>query len=181
MTIKRVFKNTMPGTQYLFKNGKAAQFVAGRYETADEVEIAELEAEIHGGIPHIYVDAADTTVDTGEQDYVRDAQVAATAKALKDYQAMKADKAGGTGTYAKNPDGTLVKPGASEAQLVQVNRNDVPVPAVGAAVEVPVSTNATTVIPAKAATPNLAALLHKVPATTGIASSDNVPQAAQSA
>ena len=90
MTIKRVFKNTMPNTQYLFKNGKSAQFVGGRYETDNSVEIFELDSEIQNGIPHLYIDLADSQVDTGMQDYVREAQIAATKRAIVEYEAAKA-------------------------------------------------------------------------------------------
>lgn len=90
MTIKRVFKNTMPNTQYMFKNGKSAQFVGGRYETDNAVEIFELDSEIQDGIPHLYIDPADSQVDTGMQDYVREAQIAATKRAIVEYEAAKA-------------------------------------------------------------------------------------------
>lgn len=89
MTIKRVFKNTMPGTQYLFANGKSAQFVDGRYETDVATEILELDLEIQNGIPHIYVDPADSTIDTGMIDYIREAQIAAVKRATIEYTVAK--------------------------------------------------------------------------------------------
>lgn len=93
MTIKRVYMHTMPGTQYLFKNGKAAVFIAGRYETDVVDEIAELDAEIKTGIPYIYIDPKQKTVDTALQDFVRQRQVAAVSQAIKDFEAGKKDEA----------------------------------------------------------------------------------------
>ena len=41
---------------YLFKNGKAAIFVQGRFSTAIEAEIEELQAEVKAGNPYIFFD-----------------------------------------------------------------------------------------------------------------------------
>jgi len=199
MTIKRVFKNTMPGTQYLFKNGKSAVFTNGRYETDIDWEIAELDEEIRQGIPHIYIDPKDTTVDTGQIDFIRQRQIEATKQAIRDYEEAKnkgeapavnevptgaisrADIPGtvdATG-YAKEPDGTLVKPGADEAQRVQLDRNDVPVPDIGAAKEIKTSEHDVTIV--NAPPTNMAKLLalkqaaatEVKPTNTGIATSAN--------
>lgn len=86
MAIKRVYKNTMLSSQYIFKNGKAAHFTNGRYSTDDAQEIFELDAEIKLGVPHIYIDPADSQEDSGLQDFVRQAQIAATIKAVADYE-----------------------------------------------------------------------------------------------
>jgi hypothetical protein len=174
MTIKRVFKNTMANTQYLFKNGKAAQFPGGRYLTDDPVEIAELDAEIRGGMPHLYADPEDFQVDTGLEDAINKAKADAVSKAIKDYEQSKKDEAGGhvapVPLTIDNKPGSLsqpFKPGASELQTAA-------------------QVDTSVVKPQDAAKqPNLAKLLEdrkvsavhaEPPKSTGIASSDNGPR-----
>jgi hypothetical protein len=65
----KLFKSTIGSCRYYFSNGSAAVFsVEGRFATAKENEIAELEAEVKAGHPHIYVDPKEATSETVEQD-----------------------------------------------------------------------------------------------------------------
>lgn len=64
MAIAKIFKATMPSVNYIFKNGKPAIFVHGKFATALEYEIAELEAEITAGHPHIFIDPAECEIDS---------------------------------------------------------------------------------------------------------------------
>jgi hypothetical protein len=172
MTIKRVFKNTMANTQYLFKNGKAAQFPGGRYLTDDPVEIAELDAEIRGGMPHLYTDPDDFQIDTGLEDAINKAKADAVFKAIKDYEQSKKDEAAGHIAHVplsldNNPGslGQPFKPGANELQTAAQVYTSV-------------------VKPQDAAKqPNMAKLLDErkvnaveVPKSTGIVSSANGPK-----
>lgn len=83
MAIKNVFKSTIPQNTFLFKNGKAAVFIHGRYETDDADEITQLNAEIRGGIPYIYIDPQDASIDSSLQDEIRQAQIQAMEAVYK--------------------------------------------------------------------------------------------------
>lgn len=48
-----VFQATFPSINYIFRNGKPAIFVAGKFITDVKKEIDELREEIAGGQPHI--------------------------------------------------------------------------------------------------------------------------------
>ena len=62
----KVFRNDInSGTSvYLFASGKAASFFRGKYATDDPVEIAELDAEVAGKHPYIYVKEGEEEVET---------------------------------------------------------------------------------------------------------------------
>ena len=64
MSIKYVFKNTIPSCSFIFKNGKQAAFIAGKYLTDIESEIKEFMAEIAAKHPYIFIDQNEVTVDT---------------------------------------------------------------------------------------------------------------------
>lgn len=67
--IQRAFKASLPGLNYVFKNGDIAQFIVrdtngvGLYHTDDEEKIAELEQEVKKGNPYIYIDPKEKEVD----------------------------------------------------------------------------------------------------------------------
>lgn len=63
-TIMALFKNSMGSCVYIFKNGKPANFLQGRYFTNNEAEIEELMDEVKQGHPHIYIDQEEFLVDT---------------------------------------------------------------------------------------------------------------------
>lgn len=60
--VGRLFINSIPNCRFIFKNGKAADFLNNEFVTDVEEEIAELEAEIKAGNPYISVDKARVTV-----------------------------------------------------------------------------------------------------------------------
>lgn len=62
-TILRVFKCSLPSTNYVFKNGKPAVFQNNRFCTANPAEIAELQAEIDAGHPHLYIDQNEVEIE----------------------------------------------------------------------------------------------------------------------
>lgn len=64
MAILSVFKATLPSINYIFRNGKPAIFVQGKYSTSVEAEIDELKDEIAKGHPHIYVDPEEAEIDS---------------------------------------------------------------------------------------------------------------------
>jgi hypothetical protein len=68
MTIAKIFKATLPSVNYIFKNGKPAIFVNGKFHTSIPAEIQELEAEIAAGHPILYIDSAEAEVDSTKVD-----------------------------------------------------------------------------------------------------------------
>lgn len=63
MSMAKIYKATLPSINYVFRNGKPAIFVQGKYATTVETEITELDDEIAKGHPHLYVDAAESEID----------------------------------------------------------------------------------------------------------------------
>ena len=57
--VVKLFKMRLNNIGYVFRNGKRAPFLAGRYSTDIPSEIAELEEEIELGHPHLYISADD--------------------------------------------------------------------------------------------------------------------------
>lgn len=71
MAILQVFKIRLPNCvagKYIFKSGKEANFVGGKYVTAVPEEIAELENEVVLNHPHIFRDAEEMVMDTEVKD-----------------------------------------------------------------------------------------------------------------
>lgn len=64
MSVIRIFKATLPSVNYIFTNGKPAIFVQGKFTTNIDFEIQELEREIATGHPHIYIDPAESEIDS---------------------------------------------------------------------------------------------------------------------
>lgn len=64
MSIAKIYKATLPSVNYIFKNGKPAIFIQGKYATAVVAEIAELDDEIALGHPHIFVDPNEAEIDS---------------------------------------------------------------------------------------------------------------------
>lgn len=109
-TMLKVFKSTIPSVNYLFKNGKPAIFVAGRYTTKVAHEVTELEEEIASGHPHLYVDKAELQIDEKHLDPM----AALRDKIIADYLATEA---------AKDP---LQDMGTSkQGSILPANSNDV--------------------------------------------------------
>lgn len=59
----RLFRCTMPNSQFVTRAGKYVQFPDGIFTTNDPLEIAELEYEIARGHPHIFIDKNNVYVD----------------------------------------------------------------------------------------------------------------------
>jgi hypothetical protein len=68
MSIKAVFKSSLPNIQYLFKNGKSAAFIGGAYYTDVESEIKELQDEVTNRHPIIFIDPAQSQIDSADLD-----------------------------------------------------------------------------------------------------------------
>ncbi len=85
-TMKKLYKSHLPTCIYLFANGKPAYFIQGKYATDIETEVTALDAEVAYGHPHIYIDAAETEIDTK---YV-DPMEALREKIIADYKAQEA-------------------------------------------------------------------------------------------
>lgn len=64
----RLYKSTIPSINYIFKNGKPAIFVNGRFATDVESEIAELDKEIKERHPLIFIDSAEVEVSSVKVD-----------------------------------------------------------------------------------------------------------------
>ena len=64
MSIAKIYKATLPSVNYIFKNGKPAIFVQGKYATSVSAEIDELDGEIALGHPHIFVDPNEAEIDS---------------------------------------------------------------------------------------------------------------------
>lgn len=58
-----IFKARIPSVNYIFKNGKPAIFIQGKFTTTVQSEIDELNAEIEANHPHIYIDENEATID----------------------------------------------------------------------------------------------------------------------
>lgn len=92
MTIRAIFKSRIPNIQYIFKSGKSAPFLGGRYTTDVDTEIDELMAEIVDvGVdksrhPHIYVDEAESEIDSEAETPIQ----AIRRKAVEEYIASQA-------------------------------------------------------------------------------------------
>lgn len=59
----KLFKNRLLSCKFIFSDGTTANFINGKYATANESEIGELEREIKKGHQYLYVDSSETTVD----------------------------------------------------------------------------------------------------------------------
>lgn len=90
--IMRVFKCAIPSCKYHFSNGKEANFKNHEYLTDDPKEIAELEAEVAGRHPHIYVDKNKVEVDVNEDPMQKLREKIAAEERAKILAEMSGDK-----------------------------------------------------------------------------------------
>ena len=86
MATLNLYRSHIPSSKYIFKNGKEANFIQGRYTTADETEIAELDAEVKAGHPFIFVKADEATVDSDQLSPLEHIK----QQAIKEYLAAQA-------------------------------------------------------------------------------------------
>ena len=115
MAIKKVFKNRLGDSVYMFRNGKSAHFIDGRFITDFEWEISELDQECKSGHPHLFIDETDFEIDTSLQDEIKAAQAEATKTVLANREANKAKSdvtisTVGLMELGKSTDPTLRKP-----------------------------------------------------------------------
>jgi hypothetical protein len=103
MAILKVFKSHIPSVNYIFKNGKPAIFVSGKFATGIQSEIDELEAEIAAGHPHIYVDAAEKEIDSEKVDPMIGLREKIIAEYLEKQAAAAGDPTRDMGTSAAGP------------------------------------------------------------------------------
>lgn len=64
MTIKAIFKCRIPSANFVFSNGKRADFIGGKYITDVEREAKELSNEVDNNHPHIYIDPKECMIDS---------------------------------------------------------------------------------------------------------------------
>ena len=100
MSVKKIYKNRIMSSRYLFADGHEAAFVAGKYYTDITGEIEELNAEILKGHPHLYVDPADAEIDTDNLDPFAEIKRQAVEQYIAD-QAAASSQANDRGTTAQ--------------------------------------------------------------------------------
>jgi hypothetical protein len=125
--VQKLYKSRIPSVNYLFRNGKPAIFVNGRFSTAVPAEIEELDHEVALGHPTIYVDAAEATIDVSKTPYE-----AIREKIIAEYlaaQAAATDPGNDMGNYeagkvnpASSMDVAAAALGGSGAQLVTLKQ-----------------------------------------------------------
>jgi len=103
MSLLRVYKATLPSVNYIFRNGKPAIFVQGKFATGVADEIAELDDEIAKGHPIIYVDAAEREIDSEAVDPL----AALRAKIIAEYKASEAAAIDPTNDMGTSTQGAL--------------------------------------------------------------------------
>lgn len=106
MAIKKIFKSSLPHLVYVTTKGKNLMFTNHKHITDNAQDIAELEDQIKSQHPHIFVDLAETHIDTTLQDAITEAQREATLAVMQKF----AEKNIAEG---KNPDGSA-KVGAGD-------------------------------------------------------------------
>lgn len=85
MAMLKLYKSTFPSIQYVMPDGGVVEFVAGRFATAAPKLIAQLDAEIAAGHPHIFIDKNEKEVDSEAMDPLE----VVKRKAVADYIASQ--------------------------------------------------------------------------------------------
>ncbi len=98
MTIKKVFKSTLPFCTYIFSNGKPAMFSRGEYYTDNPTEISELENEITNNHPFIHIDKKKTEIDTENMDPIANLRASIEKEILAKYK-LATDPDNNAGDY----------------------------------------------------------------------------------
>ena len=86
MSTMRVYKATLPSVNYIFRNGKPAIFVNGKFCTDIPSEITELDEEIAAKHPIIFIDSAEREIDSAAVDPIS----ALREKIIAEYKATMA-------------------------------------------------------------------------------------------
>ena len=88
MTIKTLFKSTLPNMGYVFKDGSNAPFVQGRFATEDSTKVAQLKPEAESRAnPYIYIDENEKEIDTTLEDRISEAKAKAVQQVLAEHAA----------------------------------------------------------------------------------------------
>ena len=87
MTTLTVFKSTIPSVNYIFSNGKSAMFINNVFRTDIPSEVSALEYEVAQHHPHIYIDAAERTIESEMIDPMNALRAKVIAEYLKSQEA----------------------------------------------------------------------------------------------
>lgn len=109
MSTLRVFKATLPSVNYIFKNGKPAIFVQGKFCTDVPAEIAELDEEVANHHPIIFIDSAEREVDSAAVDPIS----ALREKIIAEYKASMATATSPDNDMGESVQGAL-KPASTQ-------------------------------------------------------------------
>lgn len=95
MSLKNIYKSRLVSSMYVTRNGKPLHFIDGKHITDNQEDIAELEMEIKRGSAQfgIYVDPAESKVDTSLQDAIQEATREAALKVIAEFEARKLEGA----------------------------------------------------------------------------------------
>ena len=119
MAIKKVYKSTLKGGNYITRRGKTLIFVEGKYITDREEEVQELEQEIKSGHPYLYIDPAEAEIDTTLQEKLEAAKRAVVDKVLAEHYAANPDANKSVNEAGGVASGTI-SPAALTAAAVQI-------------------------------------------------------------
>lgn len=86
MSTMRVYKATLPSVNYIFRNGKPAIFVNGKFCTDIPSEITELDEEVAAKHPIIFIDSDEREIDSAAVDPI----AALREKIIAEYKATMA-------------------------------------------------------------------------------------------
>lgn len=109
MSIKQIFKSSIPHIRLVFKDGKVANFLNHVYMTDVPSEISELRAEIgeegfgKSKHPHIYIDSNEKEFDANAPTALELIKQQARKEALEELRAEQAAAAGNFGGNANRP------------------------------------------------------------------------------
>lgn len=96
MAVNAIFKSNVPSFNFMFKNGMAAVFINGRFETSVEWQVKELLSEV-GEVgkyksthPYIFVDEDEAVIDTNAPSPMEQVRIKAREEARQELLAEQA-------------------------------------------------------------------------------------------
>jgi topoisomerase IA-like protein len=91
MSLKNIYKSRLVASVFVTRNGKPLHFIDGKHITDNQEDIAELEMEIKRGSQQfaVYVDPAESQIDTSLQDAIQEATREAALKVIADFEAQR--------------------------------------------------------------------------------------------
>jgi ribonuclease HII len=95
MSLKNIYKSRLVASVYVTRNGKPLHFIDGKHITDNQEDIAELEMEIKRGSQEfsIYVDPAESQVDTSLQDAIQKATREAARAVIEKFRKEQEEQA----------------------------------------------------------------------------------------